>query len=92
MATTPSTPRRIHTTDVVSPSGAKIEKSDGSGDGSADLSFLQEQGVFEGQVAAGEEALAKVAANDLIRIADCGQISAGVPFEQEVEICRKLRE
>jgi hypothetical protein len=38
------------------------------------------------KVAASKEALAKVAADDLLRIADGREIGAGVPFEEEVEV------
>src|SRR5258708_28638570 len=42
------------------------------------------------QVAGGEEALAKVTADDLFRIADGGEVGAGVPFEEEVEVGGEL--
>jgi hypothetical protein len=38
------------------------------------------------KVAGGKEALAKVAADDLLRIADGGEVGACVPFEEEVEV------
>jgi hypothetical protein len=39
-----------------------------------------------------EEALAKVAADDLFRIADRGEVGTGVPLEQEVEVGGELSE
>ncbi len=38
----------------------------------------------------GEEALAEVAADDLFGVADGGQVGAGVPLEQEIEIKGEL--
>ena len=35
---------------------------------------------------AGEEAFAKVTADDLFGVTDGGKVGAGIPFEQEVEI------
>ena len=40
----------------------------------------------------GEEALSEVAADNLFRVADSREIGAGVPFEEEVEVCGDLRE
>jgi hypothetical protein len=39
----------------------------------------------------GEEAFAEVAADDLFGIADGGEIGAGVPLEEEMEVSRELR-
>ena len=39
-----------------------------------------------GGMGGGEEAFAEVAADDLFGVADGGEVGAGVPFEEEVEV------
>jgi hypothetical protein len=56
--------------------GAKVKKGSGAGI----------------NLAGGKEALAKVAADDLLRVADGGEIGAGVPFEEKVEVKGELGE
>ncbi len=40
----------------------------------------------------GEEAFAEVAADYLLRVADGGQIGAGVPFEEEIQVGGEMGE
>jgi hypothetical protein len=45
-----------------------------------------------GEMAAGEEALAEVAADDLLGLADRGKVGAGVPAQQQIQVQRELRQ
>jgi len=47
---------------------------------------VQESGGAFGEMAGGEEAFSEVAADDLFRVADGGEVGVGVPLEEEVEI------
>ena len=49
-----------------------------------------EQGSGGAEIRRGEEAFAEVAADDLFRIANGGEVGAGVPLEQKVEIGGEL--
>ena len=51
---------------------------------------VEEGGGVAREMARGKEAFAKMTANNLFRVADCGEIGAGVPFEEEVEVQREL--
>ena len=44
------------------------------------------EGLGGRKMTGGEEGLAEVAADDLFRTADGGEVGAGVPFQEEVEI------
>ena len=51
---------------------------------------VEEGRGVEVEVTAGEEALSEVAADDLFGAADGGEVGAGVPFEEEVEVDGEL--
>jgi hypothetical protein len=39
-----------------------------------------------------EQGFSEVAADDFLWIADRGQVGAGVPFEEQIEICGELHQ
>jgi len=43
-------------------------------------------------MAGGEEALAEVAGDDVFGIADGGEVDAGVPAEEYIDVCRYMFE
>ena len=43
------------------------------------------------QVASGEEAFTEVARDDFIRIADGGEIHAGIPVLEYIDVCRYMK-
>ncbi len=51
-----------------------------------------EEGVAWAYVLGGEEAFAEVAADDLFGVANGGEVGAGVPFEEEIEVEGELGE
>ena len=46
----------------------------------------------EKQVTGEEEGFAEVAGNDLVRVADSGEVGAGVPAQQKIDVRRYLIE
>ena len=44
------------------------------------------------QLAGGEEGLAEVAADDVFGVADGGEIDAGIPAEEYIDVCRYMLE
>lgn len=70
----------------------RAEKSDGEA-GKTRSGAEVEQGRGVGvKVTGGEETFSKVAANDLLRFADGGEIGVCVPLQEKVEVDRKLGE
>ena len=50
-----------------------------------------EEGRAGSEVLSGKEALAEVTADDLLGIADGGEIGSGVPLEEQIEVGGELR-
>jgi hypothetical protein len=65
------------------------EELDGES-GEAGAGTVVEEGAAGAEVSGGEEALAEVAADDVLGGADGGEVEAGVPLENEVEIGEEL--
>ena len=65
------------------------EELDGKA-GEAGAGTVVEEGGAGAEVGGGEEALAEVAADDVLGGADGGEVEAGVPLENEVEIGEEL--
>jgi len=68
------------------------EKDDGQAGEAGSGAEVEECDRANVKVLGGEEAFSEVAADDLLGIADRGEVSAGVPLEEEVEVCAKLGE
>ena len=67
------------------------EKLDGEAGESGSAAEVQ-QGFCWGEMGGGEEAFAEVAADDLFGVADGGEVGAGVPLEEQVEVEGELGE
>jgi hypothetical protein len=68
----------------------RAEKSDGEAGKTCSRTEV-EQGRRGGiEMTSGEETLPEVAADNLLRIADSGEVSTGVPLQEKVEIDREL--
>ena len=68
----------------------RVEERNGqAGEASSGAEVEESAGVWV-EVLGGEEAFAEVAADDLFRVADGGEVGAGVPLEEEIEIDGEL--
>jgi hypothetical protein len=70
----------------------RAEKSDGQPREASPGAEVEEAGGAGVQVLGGEEAFSEVAANDLLWIADRGEVSPGIPLEEQVQVGRELGE
>jgi hypothetical protein len=68
------------------------EKGDGEAGKTCSGAEVEEGLRAGGEMAGGEETLTEVAANDLFGVADGGEIGAGVPLEEEIEVDGELEE
>jgi hypothetical protein len=66
------------------------QEGDGETGEAGSAAEVEEGGGCRVEVAGGEEALAEVAADDLFGVADGGEVGAGVPLEEEIEVEREL--
>jgi len=64
----------------------RAEESDGKAGKAGPGAEVEEGGGVGVEMGGGEEALAEVAADDLLGIADGGEIGASVPLEEQIEI------
>ena len=64
----------------------RTEEGDGDSGETCSRAEVEEGGGVGVEMTGGEEAFAEVAADDLLRIADGGEVSAGVPLEEEIEV------
>ncbi len=68
------------------------EEGDGEAGKACSGAEVEEGLGVGGEMVGGEEAFAEVAADDLFGVADGGEVGAGVPFEEEVEVGGELGE
>jgi len=69
----------------------RTEKGDGkAGEASSGSKIEEGAGVWV-EVTGGEEAFSEVATDDFLGIADGGEVGAGVPLEEEIEVSGELR-
>ena len=68
----------------------RAQKRDGDAGEACSGAEVEEREGVGIEMARGKEAFAEMTADDLFRIADRGEIGAGVPFEKEVEVQREL--
>ena len=72
--------------------GFGVEDGNGKAGEAGSRAEVEEGFGFNGNVAGREEALAKVAPDDLLGIADGGEVGAGVPLEEKIEVRGELGE